>query len=73
MEGKIRAHIKQYSDVSLTDLRIKCEERGCLVLMRGPKIPIFELDFDRFAEENGFASALPGGDASRRIVWLPSR
>jgi hypothetical protein len=70
MESTLRAHIDRYSDASLTDLRIKCEERGCVVLMKGEMIPIFEFEFDRFAEENGFASALAGGDASRRIVWL---
>ena len=70
MEAKLRAHIDRYRGESLTDLRIKCEERGCVVLMQGQHIRIFDFEFDRFAEENGFASAFVGGDAARRTVWL---
>jgi hypothetical protein len=70
MELKIRHHIERYPNIVLTDLRIKCEDRGCVVLLRGEQISIFELEFDRFAEENGFASALPYGDEAQRTVWL---
>ena len=70
MEANILAHIERYPNVVLTDLRIKCEERGCAVLMRGRNIQVFRFELDRFAEENGFARALPYGNESQRTVWL---
>jgi hypothetical protein len=70
MEATILAHIALFPNVALTALRIKCEEKGCIVLMQGQKIDIFQFEFDRFAETNGFASATLWGDASRRVVML---
>jgi hypothetical protein len=70
MEAKIFAHIAMYSNVALTDVRIKCEERGCVIQMQGPKIEIYQFEFRRFAEENGFLSAELGGPDYRRIVTL---
>ena len=70
METRLRNHIERYPIVGVTDLRIKCEERGCIVLMGGAGIQIFAFDFDRFAEDNGFSRVLPTGDESRRFVWF---
>jgi hypothetical protein len=45
-------------------------EAGCYVVLVGRDIPIFDFDFDAFAEQNGFARALLRGESNRRVVWL---
>ncbi len=69
-EAGIRTHIAKYPELALTDLFVHCEARGCEILMQGQDIRIFELEFDRFAEENGFRHAVLSGDAGLRAVWL---
>jgi hypothetical protein len=69
-EAAIRSHIAKYPQLALTDLFIHCEVRGCEILMQGQDIRIFDLEFDRFAEQNGFRHAVVGGDAGFRSVWL---
>jgi len=51
-------------------LLVKCRQEGCNALIGGHDIPIFDLDFDVFAERNGFHHALVGGDSNHRTVWL---
>jgi hypothetical protein len=69
-EAAIHSHIAKYPDLAVTDLFVHCEARGCEILMRGEKLQVFELEFDRFAEENGFLHAVVLGDESFRTVWL---
>ena len=69
-EAAIRTHVAKYPELALTDLFVHCEARGCEILMQGQDIRIFELEFDRFAEENGFRHAVLSGDAGFRAVWL---
>lgn len=70
MEARIRDHIASYPGLTLTGLLVKCREDGCNVMMVGRAVPFFELEFDRFAEQNGFKHATPGGNGDRRFVWL---
>ena len=69
-EAAIRSHIAHHPELALTDLFVHCEARGCEILMQGHDIRIFDLEFDRFAEQNGFRHAVVGGDAGFRTVWL---
>jgi hypothetical protein len=69
-EAAIRSHIAKYPAFSLSDLFVHCEARGCEILMRGEGLRPFELEFDRFAEDNGFRYAVLGGDEALRTVWL---
>jgi hypothetical protein len=39
--------------------------------MVGRAIRIFDLEFDVFAEQNGFGRAVLRGDSNARSVWLP--
>jgi hypothetical protein len=70
MEARIRDHIASYPAPSITGVLVKCLENGCNALMVGRDIRIFDLEFDVFAEQNGFKHAVLGGDSSRRFVWL---
>jgi hypothetical protein len=69
-EAAIHTHVAKYPDVVITDLFVHCERRGCEILMRGENLPAFALEFDRFAEENGFRHAVVLGDETLRSVWL---
>jgi hypothetical protein len=70
MEARIRAHIASHSAIALTGLLVKCRSNGCNVMMGGRDVPIFDYDFDVFAEQNGFLHAVIGGDERSRFVWL---
>jgi hypothetical protein len=70
MEATIRRHIASHAELAVRDLFVHCEARGCEILMQGPDIRIFDLEFDRFAEQNGFRNAVLGGNARLRSVWL---
>ena len=70
MEARIRAHIASYSSIKLSGLLVKCRTNGCNVMMGGRDIPIFDFEFDVFAEQNGFTHAVVGGDERSRFVWL---
>jgi hypothetical protein len=68
MEARIRDHIASH-DRALAGILVKCRDDGCNVMMVGD-VRIFDLEFDRFAEQNGFQHAVLGGDTSHRLVWL---
>jgi hypothetical protein len=69
MEARIRDHIARHPGVAGT--LIKCRNDGCNVMLEGAAIRVFDLEFDRFAEQNGFRHAVLGGHTnSRRFVWL---
>ncbi|MNC96459.1 hypothetical protein D3C83_138380 [compost metagenome] len=70
MEAKLFAHVTGFGNSGVEDLRIKCDARGCMLLLLGGDIDVFRFAFDGFAETNGFRAALVGGDAARRIVTL---
>jgi len=70
MEAAIRRHIASHAELALADLFVHCEARGCEILMQSPDIRILDLEFDRFAERNGFRHAVLGGNAHLRSVWL---
>jgi len=71
MEAAIRGHLASYPTLVLTRVYAQCGERGCFVVMDEPDVPIFDLEFDVFAERNGFDHAVVGGDERRRTIWLP--
>ena len=54
MESTILSYVAQHSFLVLRDLQVQCEETGCVIFMGGPNIPVRELNFAGFAEENGF-------------------
>jgi hypothetical protein len=68
MEARIRDHIASHPSLALTRTLVKCRNDGCNVMLVGD-VRIFDLDFDRFAEQNGFRHAVLGGDTTR-FVWL---
>jgi hypothetical protein len=70
MEAAIRSHIASRAELALTDSSVHCQASGCEILMKGRDIRLVDLEFDRFAEQNGFRRALVYGDASFRTVWL---
>ena len=70
MEARIREHISSYRAPNLSRVLAQCRSDGCSVLIAGHDIRVFDLDFDRFAEQNGFRHAVLGGDSSLRAVWL---
>jgi hypothetical protein len=70
MEATILGHIATHPELALTDLFVHCDPRGCEVLMQGRDIKIFDLEFDRFAEQHGFQRTVVAGEANFRTVWL---
>jgi len=70
MEGRIRDHVASRPELGVTDVLVDCREAGCYVVLAGRDIPIFDFDFDAFAEQNGFARALLRGESNRRLVVL---
>jgi hypothetical protein len=71
MEAAIRAHVARYPAVVLTNLDARCNERGCAVVLEGDDVPVYDLEFDVFAEQNGFHHASVNGRGGHRVVWLP--
>jgi hypothetical protein len=55
MESAILSHVAQHPSLTLTDLEVQCEDAGCVIFMGGPSIPLGELNFAGFAQENGFS------------------
>ena len=55
MESVILSYVSQHSSLALTDLRVQCEDTGCVIFMGGPSIYVEQLKFGVFAEEHGFA------------------
>jgi hypothetical protein len=70
MEALIRNHIASHPEVPVERVVVNCLADGCNVLLAGRDIPIFDLEFDVFAENNGFRHAVVGGDTNARSVWL---
>jgi hypothetical protein len=71
MEARIRDHIAAYPELGITSVLVECVENGCNVLMVGRgNIRVFDLEFDVFAEQNGFKHAVLFGDGNRRSVRL---
>lgn len=72
MEGAILAHVAERPGLKLTDLQVQCAVEACVVFLGGISALVYELDFDVFAREHGFAFAainsIDGGP--HRIVTL---
>ncbi|HEX5047615.1 MAG TPA: hypothetical protein VFX89_10875 [Gammaproteobacteria bacterium] len=71
MEAAIRAHVARYPAVVLTSLDARCNARGCSVVLEGDDVPVYDLELDVFAEQNGFQHASVNGRDGRRVIWLP--
>jgi hypothetical protein len=75
MEGSILSYIAQRPGLELTDLQVQCSARECIIFIAGNDIPIYEMGFDVFANEQGFESAIiqsiDGGP--RRLVYLNTK
>jgi hypothetical protein len=72
MEAKILEHIALYPDVLANSVQVQCLEDACTVLIQADHtIDPFQFEFDRFAEENGFKSAvIHTTDFNARIITL---
>jgi hypothetical protein len=72
MEGTILSHIARHQGLELTELQVQCAVSECVIFMGGRSVPVYEMGFDVFANENGFSSAvihtMDGGP--NRIVYL---
>lgn len=69
-EARIRDHIASYPALGITSVLVNCIEQGCNIVLVGRDIHIFDLEFDVFAEQNGFQHAVLRGDSNLRFVWL---
>jgi hypothetical protein len=63
------ASLGRDAGLKLTNLQVQCADDGCLILLIGRDIPVYELDFDEFATEKGFAA----GANPRRWNSRPDR
>jgi hypothetical protein len=70
MKTRIGDHIASHPEAHVTSFWVQCEENGCTVLLSGRDIRIFDLEFEVFAEQNGFTRAVPAGGGDVRRVWL---
>lgn len=65
-------HIAQHPGLELTELQVQCAEEECVIFLGGRSIPVYQMGFDVFAEDHGFANALirsmDGGP--NRLVYL---
>ena len=72
MEAAILAHIAQHPALELTELQVQCAIDQCVIFLSGRSVAVYEMGFDVFATEHGFASAtiysIDGGPS--RIVYL---
>jgi hypothetical protein len=75
MENSILAYVAQHPRLELTALQVQCGETACVIYMAGDSVPVYEMNFDVFAAEQGFESAgihsIDGGP--RRIVTLRAK
>ena len=71
MERRIRDHVASHSAPGIETVLVRCSQKGCQAALAGRDIHIFDLEFDVFAERNGFQSVSLSGDANMRFVWLP--
>ena len=58
MESSILSYVSQPSSLVLTDLQVQCEDTGYVIFMGGRNIPVYELNFGVFAEEQGFETVV---------------
>jgi len=58
MESTILSYVSQHPSLVLTDLQVQCEDTGCVIFMGGRNIPLYELNFGAFAEEQGFETVV---------------
>jgi hypothetical protein len=72
VEAKILEHIALYPDVLANTVQVQCQEDACTVLIQADHtIDPFQFEFDRFAEANGFKSAvIHTTDFNTRIITL---
>ncbi len=70
METRIRRHVASHSVPGIATVLVECIESGCTVALVGHDIRVFDLEFDGFAEQNGFQRVAPSGDTNMRLVWL---
>lgn len=72
VEAKILDHIALYPDVLANSVQVQCLEEACTVLIQADHaIDPFRFEFDRFAEANGFKSAvIHTTDFNARIITL---
>ena len=70
MESRIRQYVASRPVPEITQVVVRCIEEGCNVTLVGDDIRIFDLQFDVFAEQNGFQHAVLGGDKELGLVWL---
>jgi hypothetical protein len=70
MESTILSYVAQQPNLALTGLQVQCANEGCLLLMIGTGIRVYDMNFDVFADEHGFNGALVGGDSRARTVFL---
>jgi len=70
MESRVRDHIASHPELAVTGVFVDCVENGCNVMIAGRDIRIFDLEFDVFAEQNGFKRTVLHGDSNSRFVWL---
>jgi hypothetical protein len=71
MDSRIRDHVASYPDAGVASVQVQCVEAGCSVALIGHAIRVFDLEFDVFAEQNGFDHAIAGNSIGNvRIVWL---
>jgi hypothetical protein len=72
MEGNILSYIARYPGLELTELQVQCAVSECVIFMGGRSVPVYQMGFDVFANDNGFRSAviqtMDGGP--NRIVYL---
>jgi hypothetical protein len=72
VEAKILDHIALYPNVLANSVQVQCQEDACTVLIQADHaIDPFQFEFDRFAEANGFKSAvIHTTDYNARIITL---
>jgi hypothetical protein len=71
MEARIMSHVALFPGAALTNLQVQCQEEVCIVLMQSDRtIDMFEFEFDRFAETNGFQGAVLLTPENARAVVL---
>ncbi len=72
VEAKILDHIALYPNVLANTVQVQCQEDACTVLIQADHpIDPFQFEFDRFAEANGFKSAvIHATDYNARIITL---
>jgi hypothetical protein len=69
-ESRIRQYVASRPALGATEVLVRCIEEGCNVTLAGEDIRIFDLQFEVFADQNGFQQAVLGGGKELRFAWL---